>query len=89
MRRTENVQLNVRSAFARDRVQALAKLTGMTASEVVEDALRGYVPPGVPANTGRLVRHGALLVRPASGKSVSLEVANEALDQVREHVTED
>ena len=38
MGRAENIQLNVRSAFARDRVHALSKLTGMTASEVVEDA---------------------------------------------------
>ena len=41
MGRAENIQLNVRSAFARDRVHALTKLTGMTASEVIEDALRG------------------------------------------------
>ncbi|AJR24394.1 MULTISPECIES: hypothetical protein [unclassified Sphingobium] len=89
MGRAENIQLNVRSAFARDRVRALAKLTGMTASEVIEDALRGYVPPGIPANTGKLVRRGALLVRPSSGKPVSLESANEALDRTREHDIDD
>ncbi|KYC32347.1 hypothetical protein A0J57_10485 [Sphingobium sp. 22B] len=89
MGRAENIQLNVRSAFARDRVHALTKLTGMTASEVIEDALRGYVPPGIPANTGKLVRRGALLVRPASGKPVSLESANEALDRSREHDIDD
>ncbi|WP_066769159.1 hypothetical protein [Sphingobium sp. CCH11-B1] len=84
MSRTESIQLNVRSAFARTRVQTLSRLTGMTASEVVEDALRGYVPPGVPANTGKLVRRGPLLVRPSTGKSISLEQANEALDLSRE-----
>lgn len=84
MGRVDNIQLNVRSAFARNRVQAIAKLTGMTASEVIEDALRGYVPPGIPANTGKLVRRGALLIRPSGGK-VSLESANEALDRTREH----
>jgi len=84
MARADNIQLNVRSAFARDRVHALTRLTGMTASEVIEDALRGYVPPGVPANTGKLVRRGALLVRPATGKSISLEEANDALDRSRE-----
>jgi len=89
MGRAENIQLNVRSAFARERVHALSKLTGMTASEVIEDALRGYVPPGVPANTGKLVRRGALLVRPSSGKAVSLESANEALDRSREHNIDD
>lgn len=85
MARPDNVQLNVRSAFARDRVHALTRLTGMTASEVVEDALRSYVPPGVPANVGTLVRRGALLIRPATGRSISLEEANEALEQSREH----
>ncbi len=84
MARAENIQLNVRSAFARERVQALTKFTGMTASEVIEDALRSYVPPGTPANTGKLVRRGALLVRPSSGKAISLEEANEALDRSRE-----
>lgn len=84
MARAEHTQLNVRSAFARERVQALTKLTGMTASEVVEDALRGYVPPGMPVNTGKLVRRGALLVRPSSGTTVSLEEANEALERSRE-----
>jgi len=85
MQRAENVQLNVRSAFARERVRTLSKLTGMTASEVVEDALRGYVPPGVPTNTGKLIRRGALLVRPSSGTTISLAEANEALDGSREH----
>ena len=73
MQRAKNTQLNVRSAFARSRVHALTKLTGMTATEVVEDALRGYVPPGVPANTGKLIRRGALLVRPSTGKKINLE----------------
>ena len=89
MGRLDNIQLNVRSAFARNRVHALVKLTGMTASEVIEDALRGYVPPGVPANTGNLVRRGALLIRPATGKTISLETANEALDHIREHPLDD
>jgi len=84
MARADSIQLNVRSAFARDRVHALTRLTGMTASEVIEDALRGYVPPGVPANTGKLVRRGVLLVHPATGKSISLEEANDALDRSRE-----
>jgi hypothetical protein len=83
MGRTANIQLNVRSAFACERVQTLTKLTGMTASEVVEDALRGYVPPGTPANTGALVRRGALLVRPATGVAISLAQADAALDQAR------
>lgn len=84
MSRADPVQFNVRSAFARTRAHELAKLTGMTATEIVEDALRGYVPPGLPAEAGQLVRRGPLLVRRSEGTSVSLEEANTALDQVRE-----
>jgi hypothetical protein len=51
---------------------------------VVEDALRGYVPPGGPEPVGRLVRRGAILVAPAMGRSMSLEEANAALEAVRE-----
>ena len=84
MSRVEHVQLNIRSAFARSRAQELARQTGMTATQVVEDALRGYVPPGAPAAVGSLILRGAILVRPAKGKRVSLEEANEALDASRE-----
>lgn len=84
MPRAETTQLNVRSSFARIRAHELAKLTGMTATEVVEDALRGYVPPGAPTGVGRLVKTGAILVVPKSGPAVTLEDANAALDAVRE-----
>jgi hypothetical protein len=84
MARTGNTQLNVRSAYARKRTQELAKLTGMTATEIVEDALRGYVPPAPVVATGRLVRRGPILVRPADGGKVSLKEANAALDALRE-----
>lgn len=84
MSRTENIQLNVRSAFARARAQELARLTGMTATQVVEDALRGYVPPGTAAKVGKLVKRGPILVRPSGGARVSLEEANAALEAARE-----
>jgi hypothetical protein len=84
MARADPVQFNVRSSFARARAQELARLTGMTATEVVEDALRGYVPPGLPGGAGRLVRRGPLLVRRSDGARVSLDEANTALDQARE-----
>ncbi len=45
MPRSALAQLNVRSEFARSRAHELAKLTGMSVTQVVEDALRGYVPP--------------------------------------------
>ncbi|MBV2149877.1 type II toxin-antitoxin system VapB family antitoxin [Sphingobium sp. AS12] len=84
MSRAEHIQFNVRSAFARARAHELAKLTGMTATQVVEDALRGYVPPGAVAKVGRLVQRGPILVRPAGGARVSLEEANAALEAARE-----
>jgi hypothetical protein len=84
MSRADPIQFNVRSAFARERAHRLAKATGMTVTQVVEDALRAYVPPGEPAPTGRLVRRGPLLVRPADARRVTLDEANAALEKVRE-----
>jgi len=81
MSRANTVQFNVRSAFVRARTQELSRLT---ATEIVEDALRGYVPPGAPAQRGRLVRRGRILVVPADGSAVSLDEANAALDRARE-----
>ena len=84
MARINNAQLNVRSSFARSRAHELAKLTGMTATQVVEDALRGYVPSSAPSTVGALVQRGPILVRPSRGRKVSLEEANAALDAERE-----
>ena len=89
MSRTAQVQFNVRSAFARTRAYELAKLTGMTATQVVEDALRGYVPPGAVMTAGRLVRRGRILVRPFEGEKISLVEAEAALNAVRERDLED
>lgn len=85
MPRRNNTQLNIRSEFARKRAHEIARRTGMTATEVVEDALRGYVPAAGPDQVGALVRRGPVLVRPASdGERVSLETANAALDAGRD-----
>ena len=84
MARAANVQFNVRSAFARTRAHELAKLTGMTATQVVEDALRGYVPPGAAVTAGRLVQRGSILVRPSEGEKISLLEADAALNAGRE-----
>lgn len=84
MPRSNPTQFNVRSAFARDRAHRLAKSTGMTVTQVVEDALAAYVPPGVAQPVGRLVRRGALLVQPLQGTPVSLDEANAALDRARD-----
>jgi hypothetical protein len=85
MARADHVQFNVRSAFARARAHELAKLTGMTATQIVEDALRGYVPPAAAGGKpGGLVKRGPLLVKPASGKRISAAEAEAALDVARE-----
>ena len=84
MPRADNVQLNIRSAYARDRVREIARGTGMTATEVVEDALRGYVPPATPAPVEGLVRRGPVLVKPAQGRHVTQREADQAFQAVRE-----
>jgi len=84
MSRADQAQLNVRSAFARDRANELAKSTGMTVAQIVEDALRGYVPPGSIAEFGGMVRRGPILVLAANGPTVTLNDAESALNEVRE-----
>lgn len=89
MSRTDHIQFNVRSAFARSRAHELAKLTGMTVTQVVEDALRGYVPPGTKLKAGRLVQRGPILVRPADGGRITQAQADAALNEVRERHLDD
>lgn len=76
-----STQLNVRSRYARERAAMLARATGMTTTQVVEEALRSYTPP-LAAPQGKLVRRGVLLVRPG-GSKVTLAAANAALDASR------
>ncbi|HEX3365771.1 hypothetical protein [Phenylobacterium sp.] len=61
----------------------------MTATQVVEDALRGYVPPGAAMKSGRLVQRGPILVRPSKGEMITLAEADAALNMVRERDLED
>ncbi len=77
-------QLNIRSAFARGRARHLALQTGMSVTEVVEDALRGYAPPAGAAAIGRLERRGPLLVLPPGDAPVTLAEAEAALAASRE-----
>ena len=85
MPRAERDQFNIRSAYARRRAHELAGQTGMTASQVVEEALRAFAP-SAGAPVGRLVQKGPLLVLPASGASISLEDAEDALRELREEI---
>jgi hypothetical protein len=62
MAKRRTAQLNIRSEFARERVREIAARTGMTATEIVEEALRGYMPlPDPPPDSG-LIRKGRILV---------------------------
>ena len=89
MSRAAHVQFNVRSAFARTRAHELARLTGMSATQVVEDALRGYVPPGAAIAAGRLVQRGPILVRPSEGETITFMESEAALNAVREGELDD
>jgi hypothetical protein len=84
MPRSSQAQLNVRSAYARARAHELARLTGMTATQVVEEALRGFVPPGAQARSDGLVRRGPILVKPDRRATISQDQADAALAEVRE-----
>lgn len=67
------------------RFDEIAQRTGMTATEVIEDALRGYVPDTEQKPVGTLVRRGPLLVLPGLARlCVSLREASEALDVGRD-----
>ncbi len=70
-------QLNIRSGAARTTAHAIAQHSGMTVTQVVEEALRAYAPP--PKARAGLVQRGALLVLPAKGARVSLAAAEAAL----------
>jgi hypothetical protein len=85
MGRIDNSQFNIRSAFARKRARALAEESGMTVTQVVEEALRSYVPPPSDIKpVGRLVRRGRLLVMPANGqRKFTLEEINAAIEEDR------
>jgi hypothetical protein len=77
-------QFNIRSAFARARAHELSQKTGLTVAQIVEDALRAYIPPGLPAEIGGLIRRGPILVLPAAGPVITQAQADAALDAARE-----
>jgi hypothetical protein len=83
MTRPDRTQLNIRSRFARARAASIARTTGMSVTQVVEEALRAYHPATSPSGVGRLVRQGRILVMPAQGEVISAEETEELLDQVR------
>jgi hypothetical protein len=82
MGRSETAQINIRSAFVRDRVSALVQRTGMTATQIVEDALRAYAPPVVDPPHSGLVQKGPLLVM-TGGKRVTRAETDAAIEDAR------
>ena len=76
-------QLSVRSPFARARASRLAKLTGMTITQIVEDALRAYQPATSVRRRGGLIEKGGLLVLPKGKVSVTSAQLEAELDDVR------
>ncbi len=84
MPRADKAQLTIRSAYARNRARDIARRTGMTTTEIVEDALRGYVPPATSEPVDGLVWRGPVLVKPAQGRHVTQDEADQTLEAVRE-----
>jgi hypothetical protein len=81
-RKEHKPQLSVRSKFASARASKLAKLTGMTITQIVEDALRAYQPPTriVP---GGLIEKGGLLVKPKARAEVTHFQVDAELEEIR------
>ncbi len=74
------------STFApatRTSARDLARATGMTATQVIEEALRAYAPPPTEPPPGRLIERGGLLIMPASGERVTLAHTNASIDAAR------
>lgn len=74
-------QLSVRSPFARARASRLAKLTGMSITQIIEDALRAYQPAPSSLRPGGLVEKGGILVKrkdeaEITQRQVEAELAN-------------
>jgi hypothetical protein len=84
MARTNAAQLNIRSQFARDRVDQLTRQTGMTATQIVEEALRTYQPLVHEAAPAGLVRKGRFWVKPAGDRpKLTIEQAQAFIDESR------
>lgn len=83
MAHSEPLRLNIRSRFARKRAADLARETGMTMTQIVEEALRAYQPTGKSVVRGKLVRKGRILVRSCEGKRVTARETEVLLDESR------
>lgn len=82
-------QLNIRSRFARERASALARQTGMTTTQVVEEALRAFHPPGSKPAPAGMVWKGRLLVKMATGRTIGLDESLAAIEDARNERLDD
>jgi hypothetical protein len=76
-------QLNVRSVFARMRASQLAKATGMSVTQVVEDALRAYQPARRVARPAGLVEKAGVLVKPKGPTEITQAQVDAELEDIR------
>jgi len=76
-------QLNIRSRFARARASQLAKSTGMSVTQVVEDALRAYQPARRFARSGGLIEKAGLLVKPKGSALITQAQVDAELENMR------
>ena len=76
-------QLNVRSRFARTRASQLAKATGMSVTQVVEDALRAYQPAHQVVRPAGLIEKEGLLVKPKGRADVAQLQVDTELEKIR------
>lgn len=89
MRRKDNAQLNIRSDYARERVDQLVRETGKSARQVVEEAVRAYRPPPQPPPpkdddlTPGMVRKGRLVVWTGNKVFIPMEATLRAIEESR------
>ncbi len=76
-------QLNVRSAFARTRAAQLAKRTGMSTVQIVEEALKAYQPPSSGVRPEGLVEKHGLLVEPKGRAQITQNQVDAEFDDIR------
>ena len=79
-------QLNVRSVFARTRAAQLAKRTGMSTVQVIEEALRAYQPPPAAIRAGGLIEKHGLLVKRKGRAQITQTQIDAELDEMRSGV---
>jgi len=89
MERARSTQLNIRSQFARERANTLARETGMSTTQVVEEALRAFHPPSSKPTPDGMVWKGRLLVKKATGRTITLEDTLAAIEAAREERLDD